>query len=264
MISRLHVPLIEPEDVVRHLGKQEWDWKEGRSAHALANLWHSANALPATIKSILASHPIFRSAELIDAFLERQVDLGTAGRHSQTDLLAIVGLEDQLAILAVEGKAGEPFGNEYVHQWLDGSENKVRRLTGLCETLGVPVGSTHHIRYQLLHRSVSAILEARRYRSKAAVVLVQSFAQDKGSFADFSEFLRVMGIKKEASPGVLLGPTFCNGVSVYFGWVDEKPQVSSTPTAYLYDLRGYADRLSRWCERVRNWCDGRLSPARNQ
>jgi hypothetical protein len=101
MIPRLYVPVLEPEDVVRHLGKQEEHWKEGRSAQALATAWFESNAFPPSIESV----------ELIDAFMEREVDLGSKGRPSQTDLLAIAGISDErLAIVAVEGKAGETFG----------------------------------------------------------------------------------------------------------------------------------------------------------
>jgi len=55
MISRLHLPLLEPEDVVLHLGQQERHWKAGRSAHALSTLWSRNNAIPQSIKSILAT-----------------------------------------------------------------------------------------------------------------------------------------------------------------------------------------------------------------
>jgi len=84
---RLYVPLIEPEDVVRHLGKQENHWKEGRSAHAFTQLWFRKNGFPGSIATVLTSHPAFKSAELIDAFLERQTDLGTAGRPSKRTCL---------------------------------------------------------------------------------------------------------------------------------------------------------------------------------
>src|SRR5688572_7437764 len=69
--------------------------------------------------SIGCSRPTrsLKSAKLIDGFLERQTDLGSLGHHSQTDLLVIAGLNQGLAVLAIEGKAGEPFG-EYVHEWL--------------------------------------------------------------------------------------------------------------------------------------------------
>jgi hypothetical protein len=105
-IPHLHLPLIEPEDVVRHLGKQERHWKEGRSAHALVQIWSKTNGFPKAIASILHASPAFKSAKLVDAFLERQVDLRTDGRHSQTDLLAVTSLDNSIAIVAVEGKAG--------------------------------------------------------------------------------------------------------------------------------------------------------------
>jgi hypothetical protein len=72
--------MLEPEDVIRHLGKEEKHWKHGRSAHALAQSWFGANSLPVSVKSVLSQHPVFSSVELIDAFLEREVDIRTAGR----------------------------------------------------------------------------------------------------------------------------------------------------------------------------------------
>jgi len=57
------------------------------------------------------AHPTFRSAELIDGFLERAGRSWICGRPSQTDLLAVIGLEKRIAIVAIEGKAGEPFGD---------------------------------------------------------------------------------------------------------------------------------------------------------
>jgi len=59
MIPRLHVPLLEPEDVVRHLGKQEKHWKQGRSAHALATVWSKNKSFPPKVAAALESHPVF-------------------------------------------------------------------------------------------------------------------------------------------------------------------------------------------------------------
>jgi hypothetical protein len=172
MIPRLYVPLTEPEDVVQHLGRKEKHWKEGRSAHALAYAWYDRIGFPPAIDEALRSIGIFKSARLIDAFLERQTDLGSSGRPSQTDLLAIVGLDDGLAILAVEGKAGESFG-KYVHKWRDGSDEKEERLKGLCKILGLSPKMAMPLRYQLLHRAASAVLEARRYKAKTAALQFQ-------------------------------------------------------------------------------------------
>jgi len=110
------------------------------------------------------------------------------------------------------------------------------------------------LRYQLLHRTVSALLQARQYRSKLAVMLVQSFSQDEASFVDYLEFLRAIGLKDTVKRNILLGPIERDGVSLYFGWIDDKPPPSTSETAYLDDLRNYADKLSQWCDRVRNWC----------
>jgi len=190
---------------------------------------------------------------LVDGFLERQVDLGSAGRPSQTDLLAVIGLERHIAIFAIEGKAGEPFG-ELVSKWLDESDTKSKRLDALCETLGLSVQQTLPLRYQLLHRTASAIYEAKRYRTNLAGMLVHNFAAEQAGYSDFCAFAQALGAS-ETKAGVLHGPLACDGVSVYLGWVDDPASVDTAPSAYLTDLRDYALRLSEWCDRVRAWCD---------
>jgi hypothetical protein len=261
-LPRLHVPVIEPEDVIRHLGHQEKHWKAGRSAYALTQLWFRAQQLPDSISSLFASHPDFGRAELIDAFFERQVDLGTPGRPSQTDLLAVISLDDRIAIMAVEAKAGEPFG-DYVQHWLDGSQAKFARLSALCATLNISVEVARTLRYQLLHRAASAILEAERYRSRIAILLVQSFVPNEASFADFTIFLRALGVACEISPGVLIGPvSIGSSIALYAAWSDESGTIAGTEP-YLEDLRRYAERLSLWCEGVLNWCRERQDLARD-
>jgi hypothetical protein len=255
MIPRFYVPLLEPEDVVRHLGKQEKHWKEGRSAHALASLWFRHNAFPPKIESALKSHPTFQSAELVDAFLERKVDLESDGRPSQTDLLAVIGIGQDLAIVAVEGKAGEPFGKR-VEEWLNGSTKKETRLKGLCKMLGLSRDAALPLRYQLLHRSASAILEARRYRTPVALLLVHSFNTDKKGFADFAAFLKALGFN-EPTPDTLTGPVRLGGVALYAGWVQDEAPKSEKPSAYLDALDGYAAKLGKESKRIRAWCNKR-------
>ena len=257
MTPRLHLPLLEPEDVVLHLGQQEKHWKAGRSAHALCTLWNSSDGLPQSVQIDSATRQPFAGAELIDAFLERQIDLGTAGRPSQADLLAILGVQDQTAIMAVEAKAGEPFGDR-VAKWNDGSDGKKARLSALCGTLKISEGQAEPLRYQLLHRTASAIYEARRYRSKLAVMLVQSFAEDHESYADFAAFVRAMGETGEVKPACLLGPFDCGGCLRYtIGWIDDHDTVDLDQPRCLKQLRDYAERLSKYCNRLRDWCDSR-------
>ncbi len=193
-LPRLYVPVVEPEDVIRHLGRQEAHWKEGFSAHALVTKWFSANGIPEAVKSALSKHDQFRGAEFIDGFFERQVDLQSAGRPSQTDLLALINVGNRVAVMAVEGKVDEPFG-EIVRDWLEGRKRKTsepailskrgartERLEGLWLTLGMKESDTHKLRYQLLHRAASAIYEAKRYRADLAVLIVHSFSEDASGF----------------------------------------------------------------------------------
>lgn len=128
------------------------------------------------------------------------------------------------------------------------------RLDSLCKTLSLPSDKAKSLRYQLLHRSASAIYEAKRYRTDIAVILVHSFGNPKDGFSDFAAFLRALGAD-EVTPGTLAGAFPCDGVSLYAGWVQDEAPKGATASAYLDDLRNYAFRLSQWCDRVRACCD---------
>lgn len=74
--------------------------------------------------------------------------------------LVIVGLGDTLGVIAVEGKVEESF-DDLVRNW-NTSASKQCRLVGLCATLGLDAGRVGNIRYQLIHRTASAVYEAKR------------------------------------------------------------------------------------------------------
>jgi hypothetical protein len=254
MVPRLHLPLVEPEDVIRHLGKQERHWKAGRSARALVQSWGGRDTFPDSIHSLLATHTRFRSAQLVDAFLERQVDLGTSGRPSQTDLLAIIGIGAEIAVMGVEAKAGEPFG-KYVHEWNDGSAGKRTRLRALCNTLGLTEESATPLRYQLLHRTVSTVIEAQRYRSRFAILIVQSFGDDEKSFGDFTRYINAVGLRGNFERGVLTEVRNCDGVDLFAGWADDSTSVDRDHVRCFNKLRAYANDLARYADVLRRWCD---------
>jgi len=256
MIRHLHVPVTAPEDVVWHLGKQERHWKEGRSAQALATLWFQCNGFPPAVRQAFETLPRFRSAQLVDAFFERQVDLRSSGRPSQTDLLVIAALDDGLAIVGVEGKAGEPFG-DHVKDWDDGGEGKRARLDSLCTLLGLRAQDCANLRYQLLHRTASVLLEAERYRSADAVLLIHSFDGDADSFDDYRTFLEALGFE-DIRKGTMTEPVNCAGIRLYAVWVDDEAPIGAKPGDYLLSLRAYAERLAGNCKRVRDWCDSQL------
>jgi hypothetical protein len=223
MIRRLHVPLTKPEDVIPHLAKQELHWRAGYSAQELAIAWFEANNdLPVSVRAVLSTAPEYAGAVLIDGFFEREVDLKTAGRNSQTDLMVVAGLGDELGIIAVEGKVEESFA-EPVRQWND-SPGKRARLEGLCASLGLGPTCVDNLRYQLLHRTASAIYEARRYRCHHAIMLVHSFSPGHRGFDDFAAFSHVMDMPID-KPGHCSPPKLCEGVSLRLAWVSDTPRL---------------------------------------
>jgi hypothetical protein len=223
MIRRLHVPLVKPEDVIPHLAKQELHWRAGYSAQELAVAWSSSgNDFPAVVRAVLNTAPEYAQAEFVDGFFEREVELGSPGRNSQTDLMVIAGLDDELGIIAVEGKVEESFA-ELVMDW-NSTRGKQRRLERLCETLGLDAAQVGGIRYQLLHRTASAIYEAKRYRCRHALMLVHSFSPTHRWFEDFAAFSCAMCLPIK-QPDLCSSAKACEGVSLRLAWVADMPHV---------------------------------------
>lgn len=67
--------------------------------------------------------PDYAGAQLVEGLFEREVDLRTPGRRSQTDLLPFVKLVHGNTVIAVEGKVDEPFG-DLVSTWNSGNPGK--------------------------------------------------------------------------------------------------------------------------------------------
>ncbi|MGI4758796.1 MAG: DUF6946 family protein [Janthinobacterium lividum] len=135
---------------------------------------HAGTDFPERVRELLNTATEYVGAQLVDGFFEREVDLGTPGRNSQTDLMVVAGIGRELAMIAVEGKAEESFA-EIVSVW-NNSAGKQQRLEHLCNTLHIDPAQAGPLRYQLLHRTASALYEAERYRSRHALMVVHSFS----------------------------------------------------------------------------------------
>jgi hypothetical protein len=220
-LPRIAVPLLKPEDVIPHLGKPT-HWKQGRSAKAVADSWFQANDLPPRIRAMLEQAPEFKGAELVDAWLERCTDLGDRrGSASQTDLLAVLGVGGDLAVMGVEAKVTESFG-PLVSEWIGtGSEGKEDRLQRLCDLLGFDRATVGDLRYQLFHRTAAAIFEARRYRATKAVMMVQSFCENATGLPDFLAFFERMGILG-IGKDLLSEPKQVGDADLWIGWTSDR------------------------------------------
>lgn len=210
--------LGQPEDIRPYLADEK-HWKPGYSACELATAWITAGDIPGGVRGVLDRDDAFAGCRLVEGYFERQVDLQTPGRPSQTDLLALVQLaDDRHGVIAVEGKAKEPFG-QLVSEWNDGP-GKQRRLDDLCARLGLNAKATSDLRYQLLHRTVAALLEAERYGAREAMMLVHSFDDDDTSFDDYEAFAQRLRLTSAGTNEVTNAKTL-GDVTLRLAWVKQ-------------------------------------------
>ena len=220
-MRNIYVPASGLDAWQARLADPEVHWKRGRSAFELAVSWElatrSEGGLPPQVSEVLDCHPQLQKASVLFALPEHQVRLDGKGKASQTDLWALLRNEQGLISLAVEGKAGEPF-DKTVEAWLGESENRRVRLAGLCQILELPQDRITKLRYQLLHRAASAVLEARRCGAANAVLLIQSFGQGGTGYSDFQDFCSAMDVVDQRGRIVSV-PQFAS-TSLWLGWMD--------------------------------------------
>jgi hypothetical protein len=209
------VPSRSPAAWKRLLANPERQWRIGCSARALANSWQEAEELPSEVRRVLSR--TFPEIRALICIPEHKVSLPGGGGSSQTDLWVLGRSRDDLVSIAVEGKISETFGPT-TEEWLvDASVGKRKRLKFLSELLGCTQEIPGRVRYQLLHRAASAILEARRFRARHAMLLVHSFSPTNEWLDDFITFGKMLGV--EAGVDQLTPVGDCSGVSFSLGWI---------------------------------------------
>lgn len=187
---------------------------------ALARSWQEAKDFPGSVKRVFSSSEIslFEDIKLLLAFPEYKVNLEGGNRPSQNDIFVLARGKGELISIMVEGKVSESFG-DHVGKWrANSSQGKRCRLDFLLKTLAlgknVPIDS---IAYQLLHRTASAVIEARNFECGNALMLVHSFSQSNEHFEDYSQFLALFDL--EAKPDSLVFAKNIDGINLYFCWV---------------------------------------------
>lgn len=217
------IPLRTFEDVQPFLSDPEGHWQDRFSAKELARRWFAASGLPLNVSEVLGRCEPWAGARLLQGLFEAQTDLGTRGRASQTDLLAVCAIRAGLGIVAVEGKVHEAFAKPVAH-WLAGQNpgGRETRLADLCRRLQLDPDNVGHLRYQLFHRSVAALIEAKRMGTKHAVLLVHSFARspDDGHHADFAAFVAALAAVPPPPNGIS-EPVVRDKIELRFAWVAE-------------------------------------------
>ncbi|BBD09699.1 uncharacterized protein DFE_2973 [Desulfovibrio ferrophilus] len=131
--------------------------------------------------------------------------------------------DNGLVVIMVEGKASESFGPT-LGEWRQQSSNgRQTRLAYLQQTLGLNRDLPDSLRYQLLHRTASPIIIARRYHAVAAVMLVHSFSKTNEWFSDYATFLNLYGIKTDI--GELHEIMVGSPLRVFCGWAKGIPAI---------------------------------------
>ena len=201
----------------------------GHSAYECAHRWHGIGArFPGEIEVILreSKQRLLSSLEIKQIYAEFPVWLDTHTTPSKNDLMIFAeGPGNRKVVLAVEAKCDETFAQP-VDTWIRTSdkpipraqrklfkgasgpvERKVRRLNFLNTILSTNIDADSTVRYQLLHRTASAVLTARQTYAEAAVVLIQAFTESERNFEDFQTFCNLLGFPQIAKDTVI-GPYF--------------------------------------------------------
>lgn len=214
-MAKIYLPSQGAEEWRRLLADPANHWREGYSAMCLAKCWENAGGLPPEIARLLTS--IGPVPELLVGLPEHKVPLpGSRRGDSQNDLFALVRAGDQTVAVTIEGKVDEPF-DQPLGMWLaNASDGKRKRLTFICDLLGLTLPLPEHIRYQLLHRTASAVIEARRFKTDAAAMIVHSFSPTRRWFEEYAAFAGLFGAI--AGPDQLVCVHTGGMPRLYVGW----------------------------------------------
>ena len=212
-MSKILVPSHGPDDWKQFLAQPDLHWSKGYSARTMAYSWEDANTAPPEVAALMEQ--AYGSGELLFAVPEHKTALPGGERKSQSDAFALVRHEGGLATYTIEGKVDEPFGPT-VGEWsTNASPGKIERLGYLCAMLGLNACPAD-VRYQLLHRTVSALIEANRFDAKLAGMIVHSFSPERRWFPEFARFCALLGCEAEA--GRAATTTVPSGKTLMLGW----------------------------------------------
>ena len=220
-MSKIYIQANKPEDWRNLLADPVKHWRTGYSAKALAYCWQQASGFPRSVKKAFkkSALPIFKNIHILIALPEYKVSIPGGVRASQNDIFILAKAKNELVSICVEGKVSEDFG-PLVSGWLnekDKKTNKKERLNFIIMKLGLENKEIGNIRYQLMHRTVSSLIEAEKFNAKNALLLIHSFSQEYAHFDDFANFVSLYDLKAEKDS--VNGPVSIKGISLYFSWV---------------------------------------------
>ena len=223
-MAKFFMPTNGPDVWQGFLSSPATQWRTGYSAKTLAYCWEAARGFPESVNRVFSDsgYPVLRDMEFIHGLPEYQTFLVGGRRPSQSDIFILARSEKELICLTVEGKVNEEFG-PLVADWReDGSPGKQARLVDLRKRLRLSRKQVDHIRYQLLHRTASSLIEAERFHATSAVMLVHSFSEEHRWFEDYQAFIGLFGKTAEPDSVTYIGRK--HGIALYTSWVVGEPE----------------------------------------
>jgi len=157
-------------------------WKDGRSAKELARSWFRNNlAKPPEELVVLLEARFGRGTTFHDVKPECTVQLDEFdGEQRNCDLVALCKLGTSRAVIHVEAKADEPFGDligEYFDRKINSVSNVPERIRRL--SLGLfgrePDEAIRKLRYQLLHATAAALIDTKANDAEFGLLLIHEF-----------------------------------------------------------------------------------------
>lgn len=226
-MPKFFAPADDPADWQSLLAKPNLHWRTGYSARSIAHSWTEARGFPREVRAIFEDSDVscLHDLEFLIGIPEHEVPLPGGRRPSQNDVFVLAKGAGGLVSISVEGKVSEPFDAPVDERFAEPTPGKTTRLEFLLNLLELNRHDVGAIGYQLLHRTASAVLEAQRFGSQHAVMLVHSFSQEMMHFDDYATFVGLYGQTAEA--GRLVEAGQLGDVTLYLGWVVGDPEYLS-------------------------------------
>ncbi len=226
-VKKIVVPTRTGSDWQPLLAKPKLHWKKGASAMTAAASWEaSAGALPSELAERLNSTKdiCLSDLELLLARPEWEVALEGGETTSNTDVLALCRNREGLCIVAVEAKVHEDFGPLVGQKRAEASSGQSSRIAYLERLLHV-TRFDDTIRYQLVHRTASALLTAQQFHAGSAVMMVQAWDAPAARRSEFEAFCAALS-GKQLAPLVYSLPAF-ERPKLFLAWCDGDPRFLS-------------------------------------
>lgn len=169
-------------------------WKDNRTAHRLAESWEASAPLPPSeIRAAWASTP-FEDFEPTIAIPAYEVEMPGGWHPARNDLLIAGPIGREFGIVMVQAKLSNTLGphiDEVLHNPLPG---KLRRIGFLKQVLALPDPLPESTCYNLLDRTASPLIEAKRLQARYAAMIITAFGPLDGCHDEYRHFAGLFGV----------------------------------------------------------------------